>query len=101
MLTRKTWCCCTAFHIGGARYLFLNDSMPASGRQGYAVVRVLDDGEIVELGSFLFGECFDRKRAGNLIRRVIAGGFDDSWCATTVDIYLETPQEHGRCHFCQ
>ena len=97
-LTRTTWCGCNAFELDG--YLFLNDATSPDGAQEYAAVkRDGPDGRMLQVESITFSWC-SYDSALNLIRRAIAGDYDDAEFAHVVEPHIETPEEHGRCHLC-
>ncbi len=97
-LTDTTWCCCTAFELGG--YLFLNDSTSPDGAQEFAVVkRDGGQGKPVQIESITFGWC-DEAKALQHIRNSLAGDYDRSRFAHEVSPALETPEAHGRCPHC-
>jgi hypothetical protein len=96
-LTQHTWTCCTAFELCG--YVLVNDSTSADGAQEYAVLMRLADGTWRQIESITFGWCTTEK-AADLLRRIIAGEFDDADYAVPVEPRLETPAEHGSCHLC-
>jgi hypothetical protein len=97
-LTETTWCCCTAFELGG--YLWLNDSTSPDGAQEYAVVKQDGPhGKPVQIESITFGWC-DEPKALAYIRHTLAGGDDHHDFRRDVEPSLQTPAEHGRCSHC-
>jgi len=96
-LTEHTWTGCSAFELGG--YLFLNDATCADGAQEYAVVKPLPDGGFEQIESITFSWC-NQDRALELIRKVLAGDFDQADYRRLVTPRLETSEKHERCHLC-
>ena len=98
-LAEYTMCCCCGFKLDG--YLFLNDSTSADGAQEYAVCKepVGPDQPHRQIESITFGWC-TYERSLRFIREILAGQYDNSDFAQPVRPSLQTPAEHGRCHFC-
>lgn len=96
-LTDVTWTGCTAFELGG--YLFLNDATSGDGAQEFAVVKRLPDGSCEQIESITFSWC-TYERALELIRRTLAGEFDQVDWRKPVSPTLESNEEHGRCYLC-
>lgn len=95
-LTQYTWCGCNGFSLGG--YLFVNDATCADGAQEYGVLKYRDD-HYVQIESLTFS-WMNEAKALELIRRVLAGEFDQE-CYDVVDAArIQTPEEHCRCHLC-
>jgi len=95
-LTQYTWCGCNGFELGG--YLFVNDATSADGAQEYGVIRRRGD-RYVQIESLTFS-WMTTEKALALIRRVLAGEFDNECHAVVAASRIQTPQEHGRCHLC-
>ena len=97
-LTETTWCCCTAFTLGG--YGWLNDSTSPDGAQEYAVLKG-DGGQgaPVQIESITFGWC-DEATALDFIRRTLAGHDDRNDFRRDVAPRMESPEQHGRCPHC-
>jgi hypothetical protein len=95
-LTQCTWCGCNGFALGG--YLFVNDATCADGAQEYGVLRKRDD-RYVQIESITFS-WMTAEKALDLIRRVLAGEFDDDRYGVVDARRIETAEEHGRCHLC-
>lgn len=97
-LTEMTWCGCDGFELDG--YLWLNDATSADGAQEYAVVkRAGPDGRMLQIESVTFGWCsYEQARAH--IKRTLRGEDDGNDFAVPVSLRVQTPEEHGRCHYC-
>lgn len=95
-LTECSWCCCNGFSLGG--YLFVNDATCEDGAQEYGVLRKLDD-HYVQIESLTFS-WMTPERALDLIRRVLAGEFDDDRYDVVDAQRIKPAEEHGRCHLC-
>jgi hypothetical protein len=95
-LTQHTWCGCNGFELGG--YLFVNDATCADGAQEYGVLR-RQESHYVQIESVTFS-WMTAERALALIRRVLAGEFDQESYGVVDASRIETPQQHGRCHLC-
>jgi hypothetical protein len=97
-LTETTWCCCTAFELGG--YLWLNDSTSPDGAQEFAIVKKLGpSGKPVQLESITFGWC-DQVKAQAYILLTLAGKDDQNDFRREVEPVLQSPAEHVRCPHC-
>ena len=95
-LTQFTWCGCNGFRLGD--YVFVNDATCADGAQEYRVLR--EDGDhYVQIESLTFS-WMTCEEAGDVIRRVLAGEFDNEAYGTVAATRLQTPEQHGRCHLC-
>jgi len=98
MLTEQTWCLCNGFELGG--YWFLNDATHEDGAAEYAIVKKAGlDGRPLQVESITMSWC-SYDEALSFIRRAIAGEYDDADYAFPVGPSVETPDRHGRCHFC-
>ena len=99
-VTEMTWCCCNGFRIEGTDYLFLNDATSADGAQEYGAVKgSLDGPPWLQVESLTFGWCTYEK-ALDLIRKVLAGEYDQADYAFPVTLRLDTPEQHGYCSHC-
>ena len=96
-LAESTWTLRTGFDLGG--YLFLNDSTGPDGAQEYAVLKLAATGQRLQIESINFSWCSAAKSL-ELVRRILAGEYDEADYATTVEPHLETPAQHGQCHSC-
>ncbi len=98
-LTEHTMCCCCGFELGG--YLFLNDSTSADGAQEYGVCRKTASAGVpdVQIESITFGWC-GYEQGLRYIREILAGRYDSSDFTRPVRPRLQSPTQHGRCHFC-
>ncbi len=95
-LTQYTWCGCNAFSLGG--YLFLNDATSGDGAQEFGVL-IRQGDHYVQIESLTFS-WMTTEKALDIIRRVLAGEFDNERYATVDASRIQTPEEHGRCHLC-
>ena len=95
-LTQYSWCCCNGFRLG--EYLFVNDATGPDGAQEYAALKSCGD-HYVQIESLTFS-WMNNERALDIIRRVLAGEFDDEHYGVVPARRLQTPAEHGRCHHC-
>lgn len=95
-LTQFTWCGCNGFSLGG--YLFVNDATSGDGAQEYGVLRRQGE-QYVQIESLTFS-WMDEAKALEIIRRVLAGEFDDERYGIVDPSRLQTLDEHGRCHLC-
>jgi hypothetical protein len=93
-LTQHTWCGCNGFELEG--YLFVNDATCADGAQEYGVLRKQED-HYVQIESLTFS-WMTTEKALALIRRVLAGEFDNEHYAVVDASRIQTPLEHGHCH---
>lgn len=97
-LTEITWCCCAGFSLNG--YWFLNDATSEDGGQEYAVVKIEGpEGKPVQIESITISWC-SYEQALRHIEKSIAGEYDESGFAWTVDPAVETPEKHQRCPLC-
>jgi len=95
-LTQYTYCGCNGFRLG--EYLFVNDATCADGAQEYAVLKPAGE-HYVQIESLTFS-WMTQEKALDIIRRVLAGEFDDERYATIDPRRFQTPEEHGRCYHC-
>ena len=95
-LTQYTYCGCNGFQLGD--YLFVNDATCADGAQEYGVLRAAGD-HFVQIESLTFS-WMTQPKALAIIRRVLAGEFDQEQYDTVDRRRIQTPEEHGRCHHC-
>jgi hypothetical protein len=95
-LTQCTYCGCNGFRLGN--YLFVNDATCADGAQEYAVLMPAGD-DYVQIESLTFS-WMTQAKALSIIRRVLAGEFDNEQYGRVEAGRFETPEEHGRCHHC-
>lgn len=101
MLTETTWTLCSGFQIAGhPGYLFLNDATSEDGAAEFGVIKGgLTATDHVQIESITFSWCsFDQALAH--IRAALAGSYDASEFARPVELRLEAPNDHGRCHLC-
>lgn len=96
-LTQHTWCGCNGFALGG--YLFVNDATCADGAQEYGVL-LRRDHQYEQIESLTFS-WMTPDRALDLIRRVLAGEFDNERYDVVNARRIETAEEHGGCHLCR
>ena len=95
-VTQYTYCGCNGFRLG--KYVFVNDATCADGAQEYAVLKSVGD-HYVQIESLTFSWMTEAK-ALDIIRRVLAGDFDNTQYGAIDPGRLQTPEEHGRCHLC-
>ena len=95
-LTERTWTLCTGFQFGS--YLFLNDSTSENGAQEYAAILIRDT-DFLQIESITFSWC-TYQRALELVREALTGKWDRNDFAKAVDVQLDLPEDHGRCHLC-
>ena len=95
-LTQYTWCGCSGFRLGN--YVFVNDTTCADGAQEFGVLREQADG-FIQIESLTFSWMAE-KDARTIIRRVLAGEFDNEQYGMVDASRLQTPEQHGRCHQC-
>lgn len=95
-LCERTWTCCTGFQFGS--YLFLNDSTSEDGAQEYAVI-LIRDASFLQIESITFGWCTEAE-ALRYVQDALAGKMDENSFAKPVELCLELPEAHGRCHLC-
>ena len=95
-LTQHTWCCCNGFQLGN--YLFVNDATCADGAQEYAALKRLGE-HYVQVESLTFS-WMNEQQALDIIRRVLAGEFDQDHYGLVAPHQIQTPSQHGRCHHC-
>lgn len=96
-LTETIWCGCTGFQIGS--YFWLNDSTSLDGAQEFAVIKVTNSDEWIQLESITFGWC-DYERALNLILATLNGQDDRNSWRKRVHPLLDSESSHGRCPLC-
>jgi hypothetical protein len=100
-LTQSTWCLCTGFYVVGHEdYLFLNDATREDGAGEYAVLSGrIGSASYVQLESTTFSWCsFSESLV--FVQQAITGGMDDSEFKSTLQLRVQTLQEHGRCGLC-
>ncbi len=95
-LTQFTWCGCNGFSLGG--YLFVNDATSADGGQEFGVL-IQRGGHYVQIESLTFS-WMNETQAADIIRRVLAGEFDNEHYAFVDAHRIQAPEQHGRCHLC-
>lgn len=100
-LANYSWCGCQAFAI--ADYLLLNDATCADGAQEFAVVKRIPQGD----GTFadrqiesITASWMSQDRILEFLCRMLTGEMDDVDWAFDVQLRIENPEEHGRCHLC-
>jgi hypothetical protein len=101
-LTEHTWCGCNGFRVEGTEYLFLNDATSGDGAQEYGAIKRLHGTEgarWLQVESLTFSWC-TYESALALIRKVLAGEYDQADYAYPVILHLDTPEQHGRCAHC-
>jgi hypothetical protein len=95
-LKRCIWCLCAGFQVG--RYLFLNDATSEDGAQEYAVL--FDrHGDYLQIESITVSST-EPERLGEIVKQALAGMWDLHDFAQIVDVRIDSPQSHGRCHLC-
>jgi hypothetical protein len=100
MLTERTWTLCSGFMVAGhEEYLFLNDATHEDGAAEFGIVKGGMAGPHTQLESVTFSWC-NPAEALNYIRQALAGAMDKSEFARHVQLQLDKPEEHGRCHRC-
>jgi hypothetical protein len=95
-LTQYTWWACNGFRLDD--YVFVNDATCADGAQEFGVLRGEGD-HFVQIESLTFS-WMTGKEAATIIRRVLAGEFDNERYGTVDASRLQTPEQHGHCHLC-
>jgi len=95
-LAQHTWCCCNGFRLG--LYLFVNDATSPDGAQEYAVLKPRGS-HFVEIESLTIS-WMTGEQALDILRRVVAGEFDQENYGTIESRRIQTPAEHGRCQHC-
>jgi hypothetical protein len=100
-LTGSTWCLCTGFYVEGHdEYLFLNDATSEDGAGEYAVVKGrIGSTRHVQLESITFSWC-NYAEALAYIQQAVTGQMDDSEFATTLELRVQTLDQHKRCGLC-
>lgn len=85
------------FRLGD--YLFLNDATHEDAAQEFAVLKDLGGGRYRQIESWTVSWM----EYDSLVQHVaycLAGNLDDLKWGFSVAPRLQTPEEHGRCHFC-
>ena len=96
-LTSHSWTLCTGFYIAGFEvYLFLNDATHEDGAFEVGIVKRVPNG-FIQVESVTFSWCQPSK-ALTCILMAIRGEFDSE--GRPVNVSLQTPEEHKRCHLC-
>jgi hypothetical protein len=86
--------------VGHEAYLFLNDATHADGAGEYAVLSGRVGFAIyVQLESITFSWC-SCSEALAFVQQAISGGMDDSEFKFTMQLRVQTLDEHGRCGLC-
>jgi hypothetical protein len=99
-LTGHTWTGCTGFYLAGhPQYVFLNDSTCEDAVQEYAVIKMNREGtNMRQIESITFGWC-SSIQAENIIREVLAGGYDEGPWGGAVIVKTEPAKSH-HCGLC-
>lgn len=96
-LTQFTYCCCSGFRLG--KYVFVNDATCPDGGQEYGVLLRLGD-RFVQIESLTFSG-MTKDKALHIIRRVLAGEFDETGYDVAIDSrQLQSLEEHEQCYHC-
>lgn len=99
MLTERTWTLCSGFTVAGhERYLFLNDATSEDGAGEFGIVKA-DGPRFLQIESVTFSWCRYEDAIG-YIRQALSGDMDDSHFVRPVEVRIETPAVHRRCHLC-
>lgn len=98
-LVGHSWTLCTGFYVSGYNeYVFVNDATSEDALQEYAVLKRVGT-TFHQIESVTVSWCSDSELL-ELIRRILAGEFDDEhW--TQIDARkLQSSAEHGTCPLC-
>ncbi len=100
-LTEQVWVLCNGCFVQGSPdYLFLNDATCEDGAAEYAVIMGgVGESQHRQIESVTFSWC-TYESALEHIERALRGEDDDNDFAYDIELRLETPEEHDRCHRC-
>ncbi len=99
MLTERTWTLCSGFYVKGhPDVLFLNDATHEDGAGEWGVVRLIGS-QHIQVESITMS-WISSDKAFQYIDDALAGKMDGNDFARPVTVNLDTPEQHGRCHFC-
>lgn len=102
MLAQRSWTLCSGFYLAGhPEYFLLNDATSEDGAGEFGVVKAISLGAWTQIESITFSWC-DVPQAAEHIRRIIAGEYDASAFALSLDLTgrLDTANQQHRCHLC-
>ncbi len=100
-LTEQVWVLCNGVYVQGhPGYLFLNDATSEDGAAEYGVIKGgIGASHHRQIESVTFSWC-TYESALKHIQRALRGEDDDNDFAYDIELHLETPEEHVRCHRC-